>query len=189
MPRVCNLADVLHLILDGLNKGAFAEEQRVPPPHEPIVPVLADFRPEREALDKERILQGVGKIAPVAKELPKQPLRERWYRLAVIDMAWGQTTGQECPLIIANPVELTAIKPAHGGLAACRPARQAPMGPEAAMVAHRQGRRVDKRHAGTASLAGVQIAAQGHKGAREQLHKTRITDVSTLFRTKNPTGF
>ena len=77
MPGVLNLADVLQLVVDRLNERPFAEKQLIPPPHEPILHVLADFGQEFESLSKEGIVQGLGNIAPITKELAES----RWGEL------------------------------------------------------------------------------------------------------------
>ena len=94
-----NLTDILQLIVNRLNESPFAEEQLIPPPHQPILHVLADFGQEFEPLSKEHIVQRLGNIPTVPKELPKQLLGEGWHRLAVVDIARSQAKGQEFPLI------------------------------------------------------------------------------------------
>jgi hypothetical protein len=73
MPGVLDLADILQLVVAGLDEGSFAEEGLVPEAHEAIVHVLADFGQECEALGPEHSVQRLRDIAPVSKELAKEP--------------------------------------------------------------------------------------------------------------------
>ena len=134
MASMLNLTDILQLIVNRLNESPFAEEQLIPPPHQPILHVLADFGQEFEPLGKEHIVQRLGNIPTVPKELPKQLLGEGWHRLAVVDIAWSQAKGQEFPLIIDDQVEFEAIEPAHRRLAPGGPAGEHLVRGDAAVV-------------------------------------------------------
>jgi hypothetical protein len=57
MPRVFNLAEVLQLIVDGLQAGTLTEPQLIPPPHAPIFHALADLRQQFEPLGKGGLLR------------------------------------------------------------------------------------------------------------------------------------
>src|SRR5262245_3421517 len=128
MPGVLNLTDVLQLVVNSLNQRPLAEHQFIPEPHEPILHILADFGQECEALRKEDIVQGLGNIPPVAKELTKQPLGERGHRFSVVNMPWCQAKGQEFSLVIDHQMELEAVEPAYRRLAPCGPTGKDPVG-------------------------------------------------------------
>ena len=51
-----DLADVLQLVIDGLDQRSLPQEQFVSEAHQAILHVLADFRQELEPLGKEGIV-------------------------------------------------------------------------------------------------------------------------------------
>ena len=96
------------------------QEQFVPEAHHAILHVLADFRQQFEALGQERIMQGLGNIAAITKELAKEPVYEGRHRLPVVHMAWRQPKREEFSFIIHDEMQFEAIEPAHRGLASGR---------------------------------------------------------------------
>ena len=98
MPSVRNLTDILQLIVHGLDERPFPQEQCVPEAHHTIFHVLPDFCEQFEPLAQEEIMQGLGDIAPVPKELATQPGGESLDGLTVVDIAWRQHERPAVPL-------------------------------------------------------------------------------------------
>ena len=88
VPGMFNLADVLQLIIDGLDQDALPQEQFVPETQQPILHVLADFGEECQSWVAQDVMQGLGDIASVTKKLSTKAGSEALDRLAVIDIAW-----------------------------------------------------------------------------------------------------
>src|SRR5262249_26162480 len=65
-----------------------------------MLPILADFRQECEPLGEERIVQCLGNIAAIAKELAEESQHESWDWLPVIDVPWRQPKGEEFACIV-----------------------------------------------------------------------------------------
>jgi len=70
----------------------------------------------RPSLFKEQCAQGSGNVAAVSKELATPCFDHRGNRLAIIDIAWGQTTRQQFALVIDRQMELEPKEPAHTAL-------------------------------------------------------------------------
>lgn len=49
-------------------------------------------------------MQGLGNIAPVAKELPTEPCGESRHGRAIVDIAWRQAKGQQFALVLDDAV-------------------------------------------------------------------------------------
>src|SRR6516165_6260562 len=60
---------------------------------------LADFREECEPLPQERVMQGLRDGAPLTQELTDERLHKLGHGGTVVDMPWGQPTGQPCTLM------------------------------------------------------------------------------------------
>src|SRR5262249_35935180 len=99
-PCVLDLADVLQLVIDGLDQRSLPQEQCVPEAHRAILPVLADFRQELEPLDKEGIVECLGNRAAIAKELAEEPVHEARDWPPVVNMVWRQPKREEVSFIV-----------------------------------------------------------------------------------------
>ena len=62
-----------------------------------IFHVFTQPRHEMESLFKEELHEGSRNVAAISKELAAQCFDHRRDRLAIIDIARGQTTGQQSP--------------------------------------------------------------------------------------------
>jgi hypothetical protein len=174
MPRVLDLADVLQLVIDGLDQRSLPQEQFIPEAHHAILHVLADFRQELEPLGQEGIVECLGNIAAIAKELAEEPVHEARDGLPVVAMAWRQLKGEEVSFIVHDEMQFEAIELTHRGLAAGRKALKDLVRRNAMIVTHGQRRRVDKGNPGAAAFARVERTTQGDEGAGQQFHKARV---------------
>ena len=117
MTRMLNLGDVLELVNDGLDDGAFAQQQLIRQVHEPIFHVLTESGDEMQPLFKKQCGQGRGNVATVPKELATQVFDQLRNRCAILHVAWSQTAGQQFASVVDGEVKLEPKEPAHATLA------------------------------------------------------------------------
>jgi hypothetical protein len=109
-PRL-DLADVLQLLVDGLDQRAFAQQLLVPQAHHAILHVPADFCEECEAWTEEHGMQGLRERAPVPEELSPKACGAARHGLAVVNSAWRQPQGQQCTLVVDAEMQFAAVAP------------------------------------------------------------------------------
>jgi len=136
--------------------------------------ILADFREECEPLPPERVMQGLRDGAPLTQELTDERLHKLGHGGTVVDMPWGQPTGQPCTLIVDDKMQLEALEPPHRGLPPCGEALEDPVCSHAMIVTHREGRRVDTSNPRAAAFAGGEVATQGHERSGPELDKALV---------------
>ena len=107
------------MIGNGPGDGSFAQETLVGPVEQTVVPLLAQFGDELQSLSDQQLLgQGLREIAFVAEKLAHQACGQLGNGMSIIDVARGQAKSQDLALIVDDQVELEAVKPTDGGLAA-----------------------------------------------------------------------
>ena len=158
MARVLDLRNVLELINDGLDNGSLAQQELVIQEHQAVFHILAQLGDQVHIEQVPQLLhQGLGDIAPIAKQFAPQALGQERHWLPVIHIAWGEVTGQQFALIVDNQVQLEAIKPAHGSLAPGGQASKHLVGRNAAVMTNGQRSGIDERNAATGAIQTVQI--------------------------------
>src|SRR5262252_6286241 len=75
VPGMLNLADLFHLLVHSLDQRTLPQEQCVPQTHHTMLHVLADFGEACQPLAEQEVMQGLGEVAAVPKELPPPGLR------------------------------------------------------------------------------------------------------------------
>ena len=116
MTRMLTLADVLELIIDGLDDGSFPQQHFVGQGEESILHFFAEFGDELDALCDQKLLgKRLGEIAFVAEEVSSQ----FGNRTAIIDLARGEAVAEQVALLIDDEVVFEAKEPAHRGFASC----------------------------------------------------------------------
>jgi hypothetical protein len=169
MARMLDLRDVFELIRDGLDDGAFAEQELVGPVEQPIVHLFAQFGDELKPLGHQQLLgEWLREIAFGAFELAHQTCGQLRNRMPIIDIAWGQAKGQDLALIVDDQVELEAVKPAHRGLAASSTASKDAVRVNTGVVADGQRSGVDEADARTVPQLRVQIGHQRNENRGHQ---------------------
>jgi len=103
-------------------------------------------------------MQSLRDSATVAKELPAQSRGQSLDGLAVVSIAWRQSQGQSCALIMNHEVQFEPIEPPHGGLPTCGQAFKDFMGRKTVVITDGQGRRGDEGDAGVTAFAGGERA-------------------------------
>lgn len=102
MAGVLDLRDVFQLVVDSLDKRALRQQEPIKQGQEFVFHIPAHFGDELYTLLPELIKECLGDIAPIAKEFPKQSLRQLRYRVTVIDVTCRDFHSQQLPLVIDN---------------------------------------------------------------------------------------
>jgi len=100
------LRDVLELVIDGFDEGAFAQEEFIEPRHELVAHVFAQFGDELKVLGQARLKQRLRLIAFVADELAPQAFDQLAHRGAVIGVAWGETPIEQLAFVVDDEISL-----------------------------------------------------------------------------------
>ena len=166
-----DLADFLELADDGLDDGAFGEEEFL----------------ERRALDRFHVAPGFGDepdahfgqlcghlfgdVALVASGQSVQFPEQFRYRVTIIGVAWRQAESHDLAPCVDHHMQLEAIKPAHGGLAALGNAFEGLVPVDALVAANPEGRAVDIIEPGLMAAFGFQEGAKGRKDPPLDLDK------------------
>ena len=121
MARVLDLADVLELVVDGLDDRPLAQEQLVGHGQQAVAHVLAQLGDEVQTLARQELLgQRLGDVAPVAEELAEEAPDQAGNGAAVVDVARREAEGEQLAAVVDHQVQLEAVEPADRGLAAAR---------------------------------------------------------------------
>ena len=113
MSGMLNLRDVLELVIDGFNNGAFSQKELILQKHQAILHILLDRSDEMQVLSKKLFNQGLGNVTFVGKELTEKCRCQIGYGFTVIQVARGEIEGQDFPPVIDDQMEFEAIKPTH----------------------------------------------------------------------------
>lgn len=174
---VLDLADVLELVIDRFDDGALAQQELIAEIHEDIAHILAQLGDELDALCDEQVFdERLRNIAFVADEFAKEATDQGGNWLAIIDIARGQTDGQEFAPIIDDQVQFEAVEPADRGLATPRIDLEDPVGMDTSVVADGEWRRVNEADPRTRPILGMQIGHQRHDDARQQFDQAWIAE-------------
>lgn len=176
MTRMLNLGNVLELINDALDDRSFAQQRFIAKVHELILHVFTQPCDELETVFKKESGQGSRDVASISNQLASQMLDHLWDRLAIIHVAWGQTTGQQVAAVVDGQMQFEAVKPAHTGLAALGINRKDAVRTDAFGITDGKRGRINEADACTGSIAALQIGEQWNRQAGDQSHKARITD-------------
>ena len=94
--RVLDLRDVLELINDGLDQGAFAEQEPVRELDELITHVLAQLGDETESLGDQKALgERRGDVALVPKEASEEAAHQAGHWPPIVGVAGSETQRQQ----------------------------------------------------------------------------------------------
>jgi hypothetical protein len=177
MAGVLDLADVLELVVDGLDERALAQGEPVGEIHQDIAHVLAQFRDEADtAVEEEALGEGLGDVALVTKEFAKEATDQAGHGTPVVGIAWGEAESEHLPAVVDDEMELEPVEPAHGGLATPRIDAKDAMLLDARVVADHQGGRVDEADARALSQLCVQVDGERYEETRHEVDEAGVTD-------------
>ena len=135
MACVFQLANVLELIIDGLDQGALAEQNFIPEREQARVHLFFEFGDELYPLSPELRAEGLGDVATIPNQLAEQAASKFRHGLAVIDVARSEPDGQEIPTVVNDQMDFEAIDPARAGDPALGYVLENPVGFNAQVVA------------------------------------------------------
>lgn len=145
MPRVLNLGDVLELVNDGFDNGAFAGEQLVGEPHQMVFHVASGLGKELDAIGfKESLCQGLGDIPSVSKHLTIEGFDQVFHGLTVVGIAGSELDVESLTLVIDHPMQFESKEPVHGGFASSRQASKHLVASNPTVMAHLKAGAVDE---------------------------------------------
>src|SRR5690606_15219142 len=117
--RVLDLADVFELIDDGLDQGAFAQQEPVGEVEELVAHVLAQFGDQAESVDdQETFSERRRDVALVAKVATDEMSYQARNWPSIVGVAGSETEGEQLTAVIDDEMEFEAIEPADRSLAA-----------------------------------------------------------------------
>ena len=117
------LAYVLEFVINGLDDGAFPEQNLVIEVHQRVLHVSLELGDQVYVIDKEHLKEVLADVPPVCEELAEELLGEPpvLQRLPVIDIARSELPTDDLAPVVDDQVQLEAIEPAHRALALGRP--------------------------------------------------------------------
>jgi hypothetical protein len=115
MACVFELANVLELLIDGLEQGALAEQHFIPEREPTRLPLFFAFGAELDSRLPELSEEGLGEVAPLSHQFTEQPASKCRHGLAVIDVAWSKPDGQQLPAVVNDQRDFEAVEPARAG--------------------------------------------------------------------------
>ena len=111
MAGMFQLANVLELIIDGLDQGARAEQNFI----QARLHLFWEFGDELYPLRAELREEGLGDVTPIPKQFAEQAASKLRHGLAVIDVARRELHGQESPAVVNDERHFEALEPARAG--------------------------------------------------------------------------
>ena len=141
MSGVLYLAYVLEFVINGLDDGAFPEQDLVIEVHQRVLHVPLEFRDQVYVIDKEHLKEVLANVSPVSEEFAEEFLGEppvlKWF--PVIDIARRELPLYDLAPVVDDQVQLEAVEPAHRALALGSPSLHRPVLFLALDVAGHQG--------------------------------------------------
>ena len=177
MSGVLYLADVLQLVVDGLDDRPFPEQYLVIEVHQRVLHVPLDLGYEVYVVDEEHLKEILADVPPVCEEFPEEPLGKPpvLQGFPVIGVSRRELPLDDLAFVIDDQVELEPIEPSHCALPLGRPPLHRLVLPLPLDVAGDQGRGVDDGNArALAKGAGLQEYQQVDAYLRLTLHEAVI---------------
>lgn len=171
---VLNLRNVLELVGDSFNDGAFAQEQFVTERHQSVLHVGLEASDELNAVLKQLLEHRLRQIAFVAEQLAKQPLGQLGQQLDIGTMSGRQTASKQFAAVVDDQVQLEAEAPATRTAPACRQPSKDFVLMNTTIITDGDEGRVDEAHPPTASKQTEQVGAQEREDTRHQLDEARV---------------
>ena len=177
MSGVLYLADVLQLVVDGLDDRPFPKQYLVIEVHQRVLHVPLDLGYEVYVVDEEHLKEILADVPPDCEEFPEEPLGKPpvLQGVPVIGVSRRELPLDDLAFVIDDQVELEPIEPSHRALPLGRPPLHRLVLPLPLDVAGDQGRGVDDGNArALAKGAGLQEDQQVDADLRLTLHEVVI---------------
>ena len=176
MTRVFQLANVLELVIDGLDQGALAEQNFIQEGEQARLHLFFEFGDELHSLGPELREEGLGDGAPIPHQFAEHPAGQLRYGFAIIDVAWSEHNGQQVPTVATHQMDFAAVEPARAGDPALGYILENLVRFNAQVVTDFQWCGVNEGEAGAAPQAGGEKGRQREQRFRFQLYEARIAD-------------
>lgn len=111
MAAVLNLRDILQVVVDGFDPGAFPDHELVKARHQLLRHLRVELRPEVEGLGLQQVAEFLGKGASVSTAFSNQAVAPLGAGLRASHLSWRQPTSQPFSLVIDEQRPLEAIQP------------------------------------------------------------------------------
>lgn len=115
MPRMGDLGRILEQVVDGLDDGPLAEHLLLPQGQQPVLHVPAHARDQPDALRPEALGEPREDVPPIGEHVPPEPAREQGPDpgVQVARVGPGEREADDLPPVVAEQVELEAVRPPH----------------------------------------------------------------------------
>ena len=174
-----DLANVLQLLIDGLDDRPLPEQQLVMQTHQRVLHVPLEPGDQVYAVHEESLEEILTDVSPIGEQLAKQLFREAFVfqRSAVVDIARGQLPLHDLALVVDDQVQLESVEPAHRALAQGRQSPHRPVRSPTFDMADGQWRGVyDGDASALAQSACLKEQQQVHPHLRLALHEAVVGD-------------
>ena len=179
MSGMLDLANVLELLIDGLDDRPLPEQQLVMQTHQRVLHVPLEPGDQVYAVHEESLEEILADVSPIGEQLAKQLFREAFVfqRSAVVDIARGQLPLHDLALVVDDQVQLESVEPAHRALAQGRQSPHRPVRAPTFDMAGDQRRGVyDGDTNALAQSACLKEQQQVHPHLRLALHEAVVGD-------------
>ena len=143
------LTYILKFVINGLDDGAFSEQDLVIKVHQRVLHVPLKLRDQVYVVDKEHLEEVLANVPPVCEELAEEFLGELpvLKGFSVIDIARSELPLDDLAPVVDDQMQLEAVEPAHRALALGSPSPHRPVLLLTLDVAGHQWRGVDDGYA------------------------------------------
>lgn len=155
MARMFDLADVLELIIDGLDQRAFSQQKLIQNRHQFVFHILLQLGDELHALLVEKIEQGLRNIAAISEQFAKQSLAQFRNWFAIVHVARGDDRAEQFATVVDDQMYFEAVEPADAGLASLGDSAKDLVGVDSAVVTNRDAGRINEGNAAAVAKARV----------------------------------
>ncbi len=176
MTSMLNLGDVLQLVGDAFNDGAFAQQEFVAQGHEAVLHIGLETGDELNALLEQLLEHRLRQVTLVTEQLAKQSPRQLGQQLDIGAMRGRQTATEQFTAVIDHQMEFEAETPTARATSARRQSRKDLVLLNAPIIADGDEGRVNEADAGAVSKQAEQIGAEQREYARGQLDKACVAD-------------
>lgn len=114
-----DVADVLQLVIDCLDKGSLPKQYLVVEIHQGVLHVLLYLGDEMYVIDKEHLEKVLADVSPVGEDFSEEPLSEvpAFQRFPVIRVSRCEHPLDNLALLVDDKMQLESVEPPHRALA------------------------------------------------------------------------
>ncbi len=186
-PRMLDMQQVLELVKHGFHQGPAPKDDLFVQQEQAIGHGALEMGDQADAPGLQQLAgQRLRQVPFIAKQAAPEPFRQLGHRTAVIEVPGRRLAGQQFAVVVDHELQLEATEPAQRGFTALGQVTKHAMLANTAFVADRQRGGVHERAPATGAQAGLEIGAEGPKGARDEFHKALVADGVRELATQMP---